>query len=162
MVLSSVTLQAQASTAPKQPNILVIIADDLGFSDIQSYNSEIPTPYLDELAKQGVSFTNFFVSPYSSPSHAMFLTGADPHQVRLGNIYTLNTPEQLKSPNYVGHLTDNSVTIAECQNKQGTILCYLANGIWVKRQNISQTLGALTILLLCSMAKRITGNTKTN
>lgn len=119
LILSNLSLNAQASTAPKQPNILVIMADDLGFSDIQPYGSEIPTPYLDELAKQGVSFTNFFVSPYSSPSRAMFLTGADPHQVGLGNIYELNTPEQAKSPNYVGHLTDNSVTIAQRLKQAG-------------------------------------------
>ncbi|WP_435938749.1 arylsulfatase [Moraxella bovoculi] len=119
VLLSNITLQAQANTAPKQPNILVIMADDLGWSDIEPYGSEIPTPYLDELAKQGVSFTNFFVSPYSSPSRAMFLTGVDPHQVGLGNIYELNTPEQSASPNYVGHLTDNSLTIAQRLKQAG-------------------------------------------
>ncbi|NSM11136.1 sulfatase-like hydrolase/transferase [Moraxella bovoculi] len=119
VLLSNITLQAQANTAPKQPNILVIMADDLGWSDIEPYGSEIPTPYLDELAKQGVSFTNFFVSPYSSPSRAMFLTGVDPHQVGLGNIYELNTPDQAKAPNYVGHLTDNSLTIAQRLKQAG-------------------------------------------
>src|SRR5690554_3843766 len=77
--------------ATKQPNVLVIMADDLGWSDIGPYGSEIKTPHLDQLAKQGIRFTNFQVSPYSSPSRAMFLTGADPHQVGLGNIYELNT-----------------------------------------------------------------------
>lgn len=120
VLLSSPTLQAQAAEAKaSKPNILVIMADDLGWSDIEPYGSEIPTPYLDELAKQGVSFTNFFVSPYSSPSRAMFLTGADPHQVGLGNIYELNTPEQSVSPNYVGHLTDNSLTIAQRLKQAG-------------------------------------------
>lgn len=120
VLLSSPTLQAQAAEAKaSKPNILVIMADDLGWSDIEPYGSEIPTPYLDELAKQGVSFTNFFVSPYSSPSRAMFLTGVDPHQVGLGNIYELNTPDQAKAPNYVGHLTDNSLTIAQRLKQAG-------------------------------------------
>lgn len=110
-------MEAHSHTA--QPNILVIMADDLEWSDIQPYGSEIETPYLDELAKQGISFTNFFVSPYSSPSRAMFLTGADPHQVGLGNIYELNTPEQSLAPNYVGHLTGNSVTIAQRLQQAG-------------------------------------------
>lgn len=118
--MSLTNLTANASSTPAQkPNILVIMADDLGFSDIQPYGAEIDTPYLDELAKAGIRFTNFFVSPYSSPSRAMFLTGVDPHQVGLGNIHELNTPEQSASPNYVGHLTDNSITIAQRLKQAG-------------------------------------------
>lgn len=105
--------------ATARPNILVIMADDLGWSDISPYGSEIDTPYLDELAKQGVSFTNFFVSPYSSPSRAMFLTGADNHEVGLGNIYELNTPEQAAASNYAGHLTENSTTFAQRLRQAG-------------------------------------------
>ncbi|MCL1623738.1 arylsulfatase [Moraxella sp. Tifton1] len=119
LILSGLNLSTYASPAPTKPNILVIMADDLGWSDIEPYGSEIDTPYLNELAKQGISFTNFFVSPYSSPSRAMFLTGADPHQVGLGNIYELNTQEQSAAPNYVGHLTNNSITIAQRLKQAG-------------------------------------------
>ena len=111
IALGSITLPAHAKQT--SPNILVIMADDLGWLDIAPYGGEIQTPYLDALAKEGVSFTNFFVSPYSSLFRAMFLTGADPHEVGLGNIYELNTPEQAAAPNYVGHLTDNATTIAQ-------------------------------------------------
>lgn len=108
-----------SQTAAKQPNVLVIMADDLGWSDIGPYGSEIKTPHLDQLAKQGIRFTNFQVSPYSSPSRAMFLTGADPHQVGLGNIYELNTKEQATSPNYAGHLPQQSLTIAQRLQQAG-------------------------------------------
>lgn len=114
--ISKVQLSPKAT---KQPNVLVIMADDLGWSDIAPYGSEIKTPHLDELAKQGIRFTNFHVSPYSSPSRAMFLTGADPHQVGLGNIYELNTKEQSTSPNYVGHLTEHSLTVAQRLQQAG-------------------------------------------
>lgn len=113
MSLAAHTAYAADGATTQQPNILVIMADDMGWSDIQPFGGEIDTPYLDELAKEGVSFSNFFVSPFSSPSRAMFLTGADPHEVGLGNIRELNKPEQNKAPNYVGHLTDNAVTLAQ-------------------------------------------------
>lgn len=113
------TTHAGANTQPTQPNILVIMADDMGWSDIAPYGGEIDTPYLSELAKEGVSFTNFFVSPFSSPSRAMFLTGADPHEVGLGNIHELNKPAQNQAPNYVGHLTDNAITLPQRLQKAG-------------------------------------------
>lgn len=114
---AATALGAQAHAADpatgKPPNVLVIMTDDLGWSDIGAYGSEIRTPNLDALAAQGVKFTNFQVSPYSSPSRAAFLTGADPHQVGVGNLYELNTPEQAASPNYQGHLKDNAYTVAQ-------------------------------------------------
>ncbi|MHA3058789.1 arylsulfatase [Acinetobacter sp. ANC 5584] len=111
--------QHHHTTSEKQPNVLVILADDLGWSDIGAFGGEISTPHLDQLARQGIKFTNFQVSPYSSPSRAMFLTGADPHQVGLGNIHELNTKEQMSSPNYVGHLTPQSLTIAQRLQQAG-------------------------------------------
>ncbi|MBO1531671.1 sulfatase-like hydrolase/transferase [Psychrobacter sp. F1192] len=97
----------------KQPNVLVIMADDLGFSDISPYGGEIETPNLQMLAENGVSFTDFSVTPYSAPSRATFLTGSDPHEVGLGNLIELSTPEQKADPDYVGHLNDKALTIAQ-------------------------------------------------
>ncbi|MDO4683615.1 MAG: arylsulfatase [Lautropia sp.] len=102
-----------ARTDDEKPNVLVIMADDMGWSDIGAFGGEIPTPNLDALAEDGVRFTSFQVSPYSSPSRAMFLTGADPHQVGVGNLYELNKPEQAASPNYAGHLNERALTVAQ-------------------------------------------------
>lgn len=97
----------------KRPNVLVIMADDMGWSDVGAFGGEIDTPNLDALAEAGVRFTSFQVSPYSSPSRAMFLTGADPHRVGVGNLYELNKPEQAGSPNYAGHFNDQALTVAQ-------------------------------------------------
>ncbi|WP_201574691.1 arylsulfatase [Psychrobacter sp. H8-1] len=103
----------------KPPNVLVIMADDLGFSDISPYGGEIETPNLQMLAENGVSFTDFSVTPYSAPSRAAFLTGSDPHEVGLGNLFVFNTPEQNKDPDYVGHLNDKALSIAQRLQQAG-------------------------------------------
>ncbi|WP_367111588.1 arylsulfatase [uncultured Psychrobacter sp.] len=103
----------------KSPNVLVIMADDLGFSDISPYGSEIQTPNLEMLAKNGISFTDFSVTPYSAPSRASFLTGSDPHEVGVGNLFEISSPEQKADPHYVGHLNDNALTIAQRLQQAG-------------------------------------------
>lgn len=65
--------------AAKRPNIVLILADDLGFSDLGSYGGEIPTPNLDRLATQGVRFTQFYNAARCSPTRASLLTGRTPH-----------------------------------------------------------------------------------
>ena len=65
---------------PDAPNIVVVLADDLGFADLGCYGSEIPTPNLDRLAAGGLQFTNFHVTPMCSPTRAALLTGANPHR----------------------------------------------------------------------------------
>ena len=78
---------AKAEVAPAaRPNIVVILADDQGFSDWGCFGSEIPTPNIDALAAGGLSFTNFFVTPRCSPSRAALLTGAWPHQAGMGHL----------------------------------------------------------------------------
>lgn len=125
MMLSSISLGHTANTPSndvqkqKPPNVLVIMADDLGFSDISPYGGEIKTPNLKLLAENGISFTDFSVTPYSAPSRAAFLTGSDPHEVGVGNLIELNTPEQKADPDYVGHLNDKALTIAQRLKKSG-------------------------------------------
>ena len=116
-IMSVGAMSAHAQT--NKPNIVVIMADDLGWTDIGAYGGEVKTPNLDALAKQGVKFSNFQVTPYSAPSRAAFLTGADPHEVGLGNLIELNTPEQSKNPGYVGHLNDKAYTIAQRLQQAG-------------------------------------------
>jgi len=90
------------------PNIVVILADDLGFSDIGCYGSEIKTPQLDKLAKNGLRFTNFFNTARCCPSRAALLSGLYSHQAGVGHM-----TENLKLPGYQGQLNRNCLTIAE-------------------------------------------------
>lgn len=97
-----------------RPNIIVILADDLGYSDLGCYGSEIHTPNLDKLAQQGVRFNSFYNASRSCPTRASLLTGLYPHQAGIGRM-TFN--DQL--PGYRGQLTDNGVTIAEVLRDAG-------------------------------------------
>ena len=67
-----------------RPNILLIVADDLGYSDIGAFGSEIATPFLDKMAAQGLRFSNFHTMPTCAPTRSILLTGADNHLVGLG------------------------------------------------------------------------------
>ena len=74
------------SAAKERPNILVILADDLGWSDIGCYGGEIQTPNIDKLAGGGVRFTQFYNVARCCPSRASIMTGLHPHQVGMGNM----------------------------------------------------------------------------
>lgn len=101
---------AQAlSPAAGKPNIVVILADDLGFSDIGCYGGEIRTPNLDALARGGVRFTQFYNTARCCPTRASLLTGLYPHQAGVGHM--VDNPKPF--PGYTGDLNRNSVTIAE-------------------------------------------------
>ena len=74
-----------ALAADERPNFLIIVADDLGYSDLGSFGGEISTPNLDALAQEGVRLSNFHTAPTCSPTRAMMLSGADSHVAGLGN-----------------------------------------------------------------------------
>jgi arylsulfatase len=97
----------------KQPNILLVMADDMGWTDIGSFGSEIDTPNIDALAQRGVKFTDFHVSISCSPTRSMLLSGTDNHLAGLGNMGELLTSEQQGKPGYEGHLNDRVVSLAE-------------------------------------------------
>src|SRR3954470_18022483 len=105
---------ARAATNNSRPNIIVIMADDLGFSDLGCYGSEIPTPNLDKLAANGLRFTQFYNTPRCCPSRAALLTGLYPHQTGVGHM----TDDQ-KRPGYRGHLNDRCVTLAQALRRAG-------------------------------------------
>lgn len=90
------------------PNIIVILADDMGFSDLGAYGSEIPTPNLDRLAGNGLRFTQFYNGARCCPSRASLLTGLYPHQAGIGHMLDKGTAR-----GYQGCLSDESVTLAE-------------------------------------------------
>lgn len=101
------------------PNILLVVADDVGYSDLGAYGSEIATPNLDQLAQDGQLYTNFHVSPTSSPTRSMLLTGVDNHQAGLGNMGEVLASNQKGKPGYEGYLNHNVVTVATLLRDRG-------------------------------------------
>jgi arylsulfatase len=109
---------ASANQAEK-PNFLLIIADDLGYSDIGAFGGEIETPSLDALANEGIRMTNFHTAPTCSPTRSMLFSGTDNHRAGIGNMAELLTPEQKGQPGYEGHLNDLVVTLPEVLRDNG-------------------------------------------
>ena len=107
-----------------KPNIVVILADDLGYSDLGCYGGEIRTPNLDALAARGLRFTQTYNSSRCCPSRASLLTGIYPHQAGIG----LMTGRDQGLPGYRGRLTDQSRTLAEVLRSAG--YATLACGKW--------------------------------
>lgn len=106
---ASTLLSAQEKTGP---NILLIVVDDMGFSDIRPFGGEISTPNLDSLAKEGMIFTDFHTAPTCSPTRSMLISGTDNHLAGLGSMGEAIAPNQVGKPGYEGHLNENVVSIA--------------------------------------------------
>ncbi len=105
-----------------RPNILLILADDLGYTDLGIFGSEIRTPNLDHLARSGLLLTNFLVAPACSPTRAMLLTGQDPHRVGLGTMSGEQDERQAGAPGYEGVMTSDD-TIARRLQAAGYFTC---------------------------------------
>jgi arylsulfatase A-like enzyme len=101
-------LTSSKNTEVKPPNVIIIMADDMGYSDIGCYGGEIRTPNLDALANNGIRFTQFYNNARSCPSRAALLTGLYPHQAGIGYMVSEN-----KGRGYEGNINDQCVTIAE-------------------------------------------------
>jgi arylsulfatase A-like enzyme len=97
-----------------RPNIILILADDMGFSDIGCYGSEIETPNLDKLASHGIRFTQMYNCARCCPSRASLLTGLYPHQAGIGHMVS-----DMNIEGYRGFLNDNCATIAEVLKENG-------------------------------------------
>jgi arylsulfatase/uncharacterized sulfatase len=108
-VVNTTRLQANSD---QRPNIVFILADDLGYTDIAPYGSEVNTPSLSALADQGVRFTNYHTAANCAPARAMLLTGVDSHLAGVPNIPEMLSPQQRKHANYQGVLGDDVVTVA--------------------------------------------------
>ena len=104
LLLSSLAAEIQ----PARPNIVLILADDLGFSDLGCYGSEISTPNLDRLAADGLRMTQFYTTPRCCPTRAALLTGLYPQQAGIGNMM-----EDRGLPGYRGELNHQCLTLAE-------------------------------------------------
>ena len=105
-------VHAQAEQIEERPNFLLIVADDMGYSDLGCYGGEIHTPVLDDLARQGVQYTNCYVSPTCSVTRSMLLSGTDNHIAGLGNMGELNAPNQVGQPGYEGVLNMRVASVA--------------------------------------------------
>ena len=107
--------------SPSKPNILIIVADDMGFSDIAPFGGNIETPILSGLAKEGLAFSNFYAQPTCSPTRASLLTGNDNHVAGLGIMSEMDYPvlNALNLPEYAGHLSKEVVTIPEILRGNG-------------------------------------------
>lgn len=109
------------NSASSKPNILLIVADDLGFSDIAPFGGNIQTPVISEFAKEGLIFSNYHVQPTCSPTRSSLLTGNDNHVAGLGIMSELDYPElhALALPGYTGELSQQVVTIPELLRDNG-------------------------------------------
>lgn len=100
--------------ASEKPDIILILADDMGYSDLGCYGGEIPTPNLDALGYQGIRFTRFYNAGRCCPTRASLLTGLHPHQAGIGHMLT-----DRNLPGYRGDLGENCVTVAQVLRESG-------------------------------------------
>ena len=112
--IGGVTPALARPATPKRPNIVLIMADDMGFSDLGCYGSQIATPNLDRLAQGGVRFTQFYNTARCCPTRASLLTGLYNHQTGVGHMV-----DDRGAPSYRGYLNDRCVTIAEALRPAG-------------------------------------------
>lgn len=115
ILLFSCYQKKEKETITNKPNILLIVADDLGYSDIGSFGGEIQTPVLDRMASEGMRFSNFYVMPNCSPTRSSLLSGNDNHVAGLGIMSEMDYPalHRLRLPGYSGALSKQVVTIPE-------------------------------------------------
>jgi arylsulfatase len=116
---ASLAAPAGAADGFRRPNIVIILGDDLGFSDMGSFGGEIRTPNLDSLANEGVRFTNFYTHATCSPTRSILLSGVDNHVNGLGNMDEYTAPNQQNVPGYEGHLNNRVVTVPQLLKDTG-------------------------------------------
>lgn len=102
-----------------KPNILLVVIDDMGYSDLNCYGSEIKTPNIDKVADRGVKFTDFYVSPLCAPTRSMLLTGLDNHLNGLGSMPPNHSRNQYLQPGYEGYINQSAMTLPEVLKENG-------------------------------------------
>jgi arylsulfatase len=102
-----------------RPNFLLIVVDDMGFSDLGAFGAEIQTPHLDALALGGIRLTDFHSAPACSPTRAMIMTGTDHHLAGIGSMLEVVRPDFEGAPGYEGYLNDRVVTFVELLRDAG-------------------------------------------
>jgi len=110
---------AAAADAPRRPNIVIILGDDMGYADMGSFGSEIKTPNLDSLARDGVRFTSFYTHASCSPTRSLLLSGVDTHLNGLGNMDEWTAPNQMGVDGYEGFLNKRVTTLPQLLKESG-------------------------------------------
>ena len=111
--------RAANDASARRPNIVVIVADDFGYTDIGAYGSEIRTPNIDALAKEGTRFASFHVASECSPTRAMLLTGVNSHRTGVGAMHESVPPQLEGKPGYLTVLDRNVVTMSSLLQQSG-------------------------------------------
>lgn len=106
-------------TPDKRPNVLLIVVDDMGYSDLAPFGGEMDTPVLSALAEEGVRLRNFHTSSLCAPTRSMLLSGCDNHQAGLGTMPPMHSTNQYLQPGYEGPLNKRVMTIAEVLRGEG-------------------------------------------
>ena len=133
-----------------RPNVVLILVDDMGFSDLGCYGGEIRTPNIDVLGRAGVRFSHFYNTARCSPSRASLLTGLHPHQTGIGILTNNDLPH-----GYPGNLNRDCVTLAEILRDEGYATClsgkwhlatemHIPNDAWPTRRGFERFFGTLT------------------
>lgn len=117
--LLALCLAVGAQAEARRPNLVVLVADDWGFTDLGAFGGEINTPHLDALARRGVRFSNFHAAASCAPTRSMLLTGVDNHLNGVGNLRETMPREHLGRPGYLGSLATNVVTVASLLQDSG-------------------------------------------
>ena len=112
IVLLAISNAIAAGANTDRPNIVFLLADDLGYTDIAPFGSEVSTPALSALADEGVRFANYHTAANCAPARAMLLTGVNNHRAGVANIPEMLAPEQRRHPSYQGVLGSDVVTVA--------------------------------------------------
>lgn len=120
---SDLPARSGPASGKDRPNVLLILADDMGYSDLGAYGSTIQTPNLDRLAKGGMRCSQMYNAARCCPTRASLLTGLEPHQAGVGHMRA-----DLEVPAYRGHLNDRCVTMAEVLGEEGYTT--LMSGKW--------------------------------
>jgi arylsulfatase len=108
-----------SQVAARRPNILLIVADDLGYADVGAFGSEIPTPNLDKLARGGMVLTNFYAHMSCSPTRSMLMSGMDSHLAGVGTQGPPSRADQKGQPGYEGYLNFRVAALAELMTDAG-------------------------------------------
>lgn len=108
-----------AAAQDTRPNILVVLFDDVGFTEFGAYGGDARTPTIDALAQSGTLFSRYYSSPFCGPSRAMLMTGLDNHQTGMGTLVETVTPEQRELPGYSMVWDEDQATIASLLSEAG-------------------------------------------
>ncbi|WP_290867094.1 arylsulfatase [Aquabacterium sp.] len=124
LTVAMLGIQASAADLPAskpaaRPNVLLIVADDLGFSDLGAFGGEISTPNLDALAREGLRLTDFHTAATCSPTRSMLLSGVDNHLAGLGSMAELTVEEQRGKPGYEGYLNERVLPFPQLLRQAG-------------------------------------------